>query len=405
MAKLTLNSILSGYGSVTEYNANNALIEAALENTLSRDGTTPNTMSADLDLNSNDLNNATNVNAGNVITTSLTLNGQSVSLTDTLTGGLDATEVTYDPTGPATATTLQAALDSDYLRNDEDGTLSGTLTSNLYVFNSERASADGSGTSRIGRAPNASNPFDSVISDNIEFDGATNDYGYTGDGVCMIGMQTRATDGEMILAVGPDGVAAGTNFTGTEVDAAQLRISSGLSPAAVFTMDGSERFRVTGSGVTLTGTLNLANASSGQITFPATANLSSNVNTLDDYEEGTWTPSLGGTTTYNVQQGSYQKIGNRVFVSCHLNIGTIGTGTTANIAGLPFTAGENTGFSIGGYLLNTATSVVDVGGLVASGSSNIQLWSRAAAATTATQAAIFGNNTTLLLNFSYKVNV
>lgn len=53
MAKLTLADVTAGYLSATTYNANNALIEAALENTLSRDGTSPNTMTANLDLNSN----------------------------------------------------------------------------------------------------------------------------------------------------------------------------------------------------------------------------------------------------------------------------------------------------------------------------------------------------------------
>lgn len=53
MAKLTLADIAAGYASTTTINNNNALIEAALENTLSRDGTTPNQMSADIDLNSN----------------------------------------------------------------------------------------------------------------------------------------------------------------------------------------------------------------------------------------------------------------------------------------------------------------------------------------------------------------
>jgi len=53
LAKLTLDDILSGYASNELYNANNDAIEAALENTVSRDGTTPNQMEADLDLNSN----------------------------------------------------------------------------------------------------------------------------------------------------------------------------------------------------------------------------------------------------------------------------------------------------------------------------------------------------------------
>lgn len=53
MAKLTLFDLSSGSFTVDLLNANFALIETALENTLSRDGTAPNTMSAALDMNSN----------------------------------------------------------------------------------------------------------------------------------------------------------------------------------------------------------------------------------------------------------------------------------------------------------------------------------------------------------------
>jgi hypothetical protein len=57
MAKITLTDVASGYLSTTTFNANNTLLEAAIENTLSRDGTAPNTMSADLDMNSNQISN------------------------------------------------------------------------------------------------------------------------------------------------------------------------------------------------------------------------------------------------------------------------------------------------------------------------------------------------------------
>src|SRR5688572_15219833 len=59
MAKLEI----SNYGSIrsdaalTKLNSDMALIEAALENTLSRDGTSPNTMSASLDMNANQIIN------------------------------------------------------------------------------------------------------------------------------------------------------------------------------------------------------------------------------------------------------------------------------------------------------------------------------------------------------------
>lgn len=57
MAKLTLTDITTNYASTTQLNANNAAIEAAMENTLSRDGTSPNQMGADLDMNSNKIIN------------------------------------------------------------------------------------------------------------------------------------------------------------------------------------------------------------------------------------------------------------------------------------------------------------------------------------------------------------
>jgi hypothetical protein len=51
MPKVPLNTITSGYGTVDALNANFNAIEAAFDNTLSRDGDTPNQMSANLDMN------------------------------------------------------------------------------------------------------------------------------------------------------------------------------------------------------------------------------------------------------------------------------------------------------------------------------------------------------------------
>lgn len=93
MAKLTLNNVTSGYQSSTASNANNDLIEAAVENTLSRDGASPNQMEADLDMNSNDI-----LNANVVATQSVTIAGTSVVPGDTLTVP-DASNVPFTQTG------------------------------------------------------------------------------------------------------------------------------------------------------------------------------------------------------------------------------------------------------------------------------------------------------------------
>jgi hypothetical protein len=81
------------------------------------------------------------------------------------------------------------------------------------------------------------------------------------------------------------------------------------------------------------------------ITFPATAVISSDPNTLDDYEEGSWTPDIqgdvGGTANYGagIQRGRYTKIGDTVRVSATLAwTAHTGSGANARINGLPFTA-------------------------------------------------------------------
>jgi len=85
-------------------------------------------------------------------------------------------------------------------------------------------------------------------------------------------------------------------------------------------------------------------ASGAGITFPGTQSSSSDVNTLDDYEEGTWTPTYEGSTTnptcsYSVQVGVYTKIGNVVQVQCRITLSSTSGGTgSLRIAGLPFAA-------------------------------------------------------------------
>jgi hypothetical protein len=92
-------------------------------------------------------------------------------------------------------------------------------------------------------------------------------------------------------------------------------------------------------GLTMGGLLNLG--STGQIQFPATQNPSSNANTLDDYEEGTFTPSLFASfgsisyTGYTTQNGNYIKIGRMVHCRFQIQVTKSGSGNTG-VSGLPF---------------------------------------------------------------------
>ena len=93
---------------------------------------------------------------------------------------------------------------------------------------------------------------------------------------------------------------------------------------------------------TMTGqaTIPTINLTGGQITFPATQSASSDANTLDDYEEGTWTPVItpgAGSLTSYTSGGKYIKIGQAVYLSFYFAITTVGTASGAvNLAGVPF---------------------------------------------------------------------
>ena len=73
---------------------------------------------------------------------------------------------------------------------------------------------------------------------------------------------------------------------------------------------------------------------------PSAAGMTSKL--LDDYEEGTFTPTIVGTTTtgagtYTEQAGYYTKIGNRVFVNIALDWSAHTGAGNMRVSGLPFT--------------------------------------------------------------------
>jgi len=121
-----------------------------------------------------------------------------------------------------------------------------------------------------------------------------------------------------------------------------------------YTNNSSEKVRIDNSGRLLVGTVTqVGNANGGilqlgsGITFPATPIATTDVNTLDDYEEGTWTPALmaaGYTATYVSNVGKYTKIGNQVFISLYISL-------SASIAVVP-----GNGLAIGGLPFSSSTS-------------------------------------------------
>ena len=163
-------------------------------------------------------------------------------------------------------------------------------------------------------------------------------------------------------------------------------IYGGTSGVATRLAGSSGVLQSTGaSAPTFTQSPTLVTPTVSNIQFPSSQVASANANNLDDYEEGTFTPTIYGTSTagagtYANQVGHYTKIGRQVTCTVYVDI-TAHTGTgSIGLGGFPFTsAGTNAALSMGytdrlsyagaertiaGYMANGGTTAV----LIQSGS-------------------------------------
>jgi len=131
-------------------------------------------------------------------------------------------------------------------------------------------------------------------------------------------------------------------------------INSGTANRFVLNDDGSMDFETAPSGsadATITFTERMRIHTNGVTSIPAgvalgvgTANTASNV--LDDYEEGTWIPTLTGTssgsfTTTAYRHLAYTKIGRVVHIQGYINVGSESSCSGAINMSLPFTASSS----------------------------------------------------------------
>lgn len=137
--KPIINTLTAGHSSATHLNEVFEAILEALDNTVSRDGSTPNTMSADFDLDSNDI-----LNAGRTYTDRLYVNGTEV------------TDATFVPNWEGSWVTATSYNQNDTVRQDGNvyiclvahtsGTFATDLTNSYWeLFASKGSAGDGSG--------------------------------------------------------------------------------------------------------------------------------------------------------------------------------------------------------------------------------------------------------------------
>ena len=186
-----------------------------------------------------------------------------------------------------------------------------------------------------------------------------------------------------------------------------------------FAVSGAKVLDVSSTGLAVTGTTSTttgmavggATAGAGGIAFPATAVAVADVNTLDDYQEGTWTPTItfGGASigvTYAQQAGTYTIIGDRCFGTGYITLSSKGSSVgAAKMSGLPVAINAGLGASspVSCYL-DSITFADFFQAICDSGASTISLGEITNAGTiSAITNSDFAYNSQIIVSFQYKI--
>jgi hypothetical protein len=231
--------------------------------------------------------------------------------------------------------------------------------------------------------------------------------------------QTSAYNGNkarvLISTTNATGVTNGINFStggSNEVYVGTVQESGGAGAFVVQGYSGAaygERMRLNSTSTLILGGGNVTANGTG-ITFPATQAASSDANTLDDYEEGTWTPTvfIGATevTSYHFQNGIYTKVGRMVHANCWVRVNAKGAASgSVSIQGLPFTLGSSNSFYTAGTVGYQDEMLLSSAPMYAYATANTTrvnlVYASATSSTDVSQANL--NNGQLMIQISYAI--
>lgn len=128
-----------------------------------------------------------------------------------------------------------------------------------------------------------------------------------------------------------------------------LTVTPDTSGALTIQTNGTNALAITANGQITTANTPFI-LTGGRLQFPGTQIASGDANCLDDYEEGTWTPTMRGfsaefdSVTYTGQKGRYTKIGKLVTCQGQVEWSSKSGGSGVFcLAGLPFSSSDGLG--------------------------------------------------------------
>ena len=193
------------------------------------------------------------------------------------------------------------------------------------------------------------------------------------------------SNGSNVATLDQAGLLTATTFAGSGASLTALPAAQITGTHASFLSTGIDdnatavKLTVSDDGINING--NITSTGAGQGIYLGVAGAVA-ANLLDDYEEGTFTPTLtgsGSAASYTEQAGSYTKIGNLVHVTIKLacSKGTLSGGIY--IDSLPFAAGVDTWGLKYDWYQPYGTAILETSAFFNSGASKLSMYGLTAA--------------------------
>lgn len=206
----------------------------------------------------------------------------------------------------------------------------------------------------------------------------------------------------------------------TSADTASVLLKHNFSARAEIGLTGDDALHVKVSpdgsswleALSIDEATGLVSLPRGQVAFPAAQNASADAHTLDDYEEGTWTPALNfggaatGITYASTPVGRYTKIGRTVIVTGSFALTSKGSASgAATIAGLPFTSANDGVLVAASVGLASGLSMVTGAAIatIAANADRFTLYQSGNGAASALTNSHFGNSAQMVVSAAYDV--